>query len=298
MHNLLIILIIIIAFVLIILIKSKYEINKYVIKNEIIYDKKIRDKISIIFLSDLHEKVYGDNNYELINDILNNECKYIILGGDFIINSTKDIINNTIKYKNTIRFINDLSKLNEKYKKKIYFSFGNHELRLRYNNNPIFDQLVSNLEKNNITIIDDNFVELNNNIRLYAISIFKGFYNKSFIFNNKNKLLTSNIIKERLGELDKNKYNIILSHSPDYSDNLIDYGFDLVLSGHYHGGLIRLPIIGTVFSPDLMLFPMYSYGLYNKNGKYIYVSNGLGEHYLNIRFLNTPSFLKLYLLGE
>ena len=116
---------------------------------------------------------------------------------------------------------------------------------------------------------------------------------KSFIFNKKSNLLTDDIIKEHLGMIDKNKLNIVLSHSPDYADNLFSYGFDIVLSGHYHGGLIRLPIIGTLFSPDLMLFPKYSFGLYENDGKYVYVTNGLGEHFINIRFLNVPSFVEL-----
>ena len=301
MKNFLLIILLLIILILIILIKSKYEINRYEIKKESIKSYKIKDNIRLVFLSDLHEKVFDDDNEKLIDDIFNNNSEHIILGGDMIINSRSKLNNEYLKIDNTIEFLTKIKNKNEKSNKKIYYAFGNHELRLKYSNDEvkrnIFHQLVDHIKYCNINIIDDNYYDLDSDTRLYAISIFKGFYNKSFIFNKKSKLLNNEIIKERIGEIDKNKLNIILSHSPDYAENLIEYGFDIVLSGHYHGGLIRFPIIGTIFSPDLMLFPKYNYGLYKKDNKYIYVTNGLGEHFINIRFLNVPSFLELEILN-
>lgn len=301
MKNFLLIILILIILILIILIKSNYEINRYEIKKESIKSIKIKDNIRIIFLSDLHEKVFDGDNEKIIDDIFENNAEYIIFGGDMIINSRSKLNNEYLKIDNTIDFLSKVNTKNLKSNKKIYYAFGNHELRLKYSENEekrkVFDRLVEHIKKCNINIIDDEYYDLGPNTRLYAISIFKGFYNKSFIFNKKSKLLTKEIINERIGSIDKNKLNIILSHSPDYADNLLDYGFDIVLSGHYHGGLIRLPIIGALFSPDLMLFPKYSYGLYKRDNKYVYVTNGLGEHFINIRFLNVPSFLELEILN-
>ena len=300
MRNFLILIMILIILVLIILIKSKYEISRYEIKKEIIKSSKVNSNVKIVFLSDLHEKVYGDNNEKIINDIFSCDSEYIVIGGDLIINSKSKLNNKYLKIDNTIDFLTKIKNKNKDYNKKIYYAFGNHELRLKYSENEekrkIFDKLLDHIKNCNINIIDDEYFDLDSNIRLYAISIFKGFYNKSFIFNKKNNLLTNDIIKEHLGEIDENKLNIVLSHSPDYADNLLKYGFDMVLSGHYHGGLIRLPILGALFSPDLMLFPKYSFGLYENNGKYVYVTNGLGEHFINIRFLNVPSFVELEII--
>ena len=297
MRNFLIFIMILIILALIILIKSRYEISRYEIKKEIIKSSKVNSNVKIVFLSDLHEKVYGGNNEKIINDIFSCDAEYIIIGGDLIINSKSKLNNKYLKIDNTIDFLTKIKNKNKDYNKKIYYAFGNHELRLKYSENEekrkIFDKLLDHIKNCNINIIDDEYFDLDSNIRLYAISIFKGFYNKSFIFNKKNNLLTNDIIKEHLGEIDENKLNIVLSHSPDYADNLLKYGFDIVLSGHYHGGLIRLPILGALFSPDLMLFPKYSFGLYENNGKYVYVTNGLGEHFINIRFLNVPSFVEL-----
>ena len=301
MKNFLIIIMILIILILIVLIKSRYEINRYVIKKEIIKNNKIRNTIKLIFLSDLHEKVYDGNNEKLVNDIFDNDAEFIVLGGDLIINSKSKINNKYLRIDNTLDLLTKIKNRNESFNKKIFYAFGNHELRLKYSENEekrkVFDKLLKHIKDCNISIIDDGYVDLNSDTRLYGISIFKGFYDKSFIFNNKNKLLTNEIIKDRLGEIDKNKLNIVLSHSPDYADVLLAYGFDIVLSGHYHGGLIRLPILGTVFSPDLMLFPKYSYGLYKSNDKYVYVTNGLGEHFINIRFLNVPSFVEIEIDG-
>lgn len=300
MRNFLILIMILIILVLIILIKSRYEISRYEIKKEIIKSSKVNSNVKIVFLSDLHEKVYGGNNEKIINDIFSCDSEYIVIGGDLIINSKSKLNNKYLKIDNTIDFLTKIKNKNIDYNKKIFYAFGNHELRLKYSENEekrkIFDKLIDHIKNCNINIIDDEYFDLDSNIRLYAISIFKGFYNKSFIFNKKNNLLTNDIIKEHLGEIDENKFNIVLSHSPDYADNLLKYGFDIVLSGHYHGGLIRLPILGALFSPDLMLFPKYSFGLYENNGKYVYVTNGLGEHFINIRFLNVPSFVVLEIL--
>ena len=300
MRNFLIFIMILIILILIILIKSRYEINRYEIKKTTIKSSKVNNNVKMVFLSDLHEKIFYDNNEKLIDDIFKSDANHIILGGDLIINSKSKLNNKYLKIDNTIDFLTKINNKNKEYNKKIYYAFGNHELRLKYSENEekikIFDKLITHIKDCNINIIDDCYFDLDTNTRLYAISIFKGFYNKSFIFNKKSKLLTNDIIKEHIGEIDKNKLNIVLSHSPDYADNLFSYGFDIVLSGHYHGGLIRLPIIGALFSPDLMLFPKYSYGLYENDGKYVYVTNGLGEHFINIRFLNVPSFVELEIL--
>ena len=80
-------------------------------------------------------------------------------------------------------------------------------------------------------------------------------------------------------------------HKPDYAEDLIDYGYDLVLSGHYHGGLINIPFIGAVISPDFKLFPKYSIGNYKYKDSNVIVSAGLGEHFLKIRVNNTPEIV-------
>ena len=58
--------------------------------------------------------------------------------------------------------------------------------------------------------------------------------------------------------VDTEKYNILLTHNPNFIDAYTKWGADLTLSGHIHGGMIRLPIIGGIFSPGVTFFPKYS----------------------------------------
>ena len=79
-----------------------------------------------------------------------------------------------------------------------------------------------------------------------------------------------------------------------YFDYYAKWGADLVLSGHVHGGLLRLPIIGGVISPQIKLFPKYTGGLYKLNKAVMIVSRGLGTHTIRFRFFNPPELVVVH----
>ena len=85
-----------------------------------------------------------------------------------------------------------------------------------------------------------------------------------------------------------NYYKIALIHEPDELDNIKDKGFDLVLSGHSHGGQVRLPIIGKIITPPGS--KKYYDEYYNVNDTKMYVSYGLGTSLLRLRLFDHPSF--------
>lgn len=83
-------------------------------------------------------------------------------------------------------------------------------------------------------------------------------------------------------------YKIAIIHEPDELDNIKDKGFDLVLSGHSHGGQVRLPIIGKIITPPGS--KKYYDEYYNVNDTKMYVSYGLGTSLLRLRLFDHPSF--------
>lgn len=89
-----------------------------------------------------------------------------------------------------------------------------------------------------------------------------------------------------LGNPEKKCFNLLIAHNPDYFDAYADWGADLTVSGHVHGGLMRLPFLGGVISPKLRLFPHYDGGRFEKDGKEMILSRGLGTHTLPIRIFN------------
>jgi predicted MPP superfamily phosphohydrolase len=107
--------------------------------------------------------------------------------------------------------------------------------------------------------------------------------------------LTSEEILNRMGESDKGKYNILLAHQPKYFPLYQEWGADLILSGHLHGGMVRLPFIGAVFSPDGELFPKYSAGQYTLQDSMLVVSRGVGIGSRGFRVLNRPELVLITL---
>ena len=92
----------------------------------------------------------------------------------------------------------------------------------------------------------------------------------------KDRNVNYDYINDRIGSINKNNYNILVAHNPTDADAYENYGFDLVLSGHIHGGIIILPKLGGVFSPEYRFFPKYYRGLYTLKKMKLIVSRGLG----------------------
>ena len=99
---------------------------------------------------------------------------------------------------------------------------------------------------------------------------------------------------ENLPEL-QDEFKILLAHNPAYMDAYLDWGADLVLSGHLHGGLVRVPGLGGIVTPQGFLFPKYSGEMTQEGERTVIVSRGLGSHTLNIRLFNTPELISIHL---
>ena len=73
------------------------------------------------------------------------------------------------------------------------------------------------------------------------------------------------------------------------------WGADLTVSGHLHGGYVRLPGIGGIVSPQMRPFPKYDRGLYEEYGQYLAVSAGLGDHHMPVRIGNPRELVVLHI---
>lgn len=83
-------------------------------------------------------------------------------------------------------------------------------------------------------------------------------------------------------------YKILLSHYPENTDYYVAAKYDLVLTGHAHGGMFRLPFIGGIYAPGQGLFPKYDAGLYTKGATDLVVNRGIGNSTIPLRFNNQP----------
>jgi predicted MPP superfamily phosphohydrolase len=110
--------------------------------------------------------------------------------------------------------------------------------------------------------------------------------------------LEQDFINNKLGEINRDEYNILLAHTPFFFEDYEKYGVDLVLAGHVHGGIIRLPKVGGLLSPNREFFPKYDFGKYIKNNTTMLLSKGLGGSKVLIRFACKPEIVSITLKSK
>lgn len=250
------------------------QITYYTVKS-----KKIPSPFNgfkILHLSDLHNMSFGKNNYKLINKINNENPDIVVMTGDMV----------NAYSPNLDIFISLAREISKCY--TTYYIVGNHEQSL---SNRKYKQLMNELKTIGIKTLDNERIKIiknNKHINLYGLWFHIKYYKSTQIgyFKNANFEIEEN--KKLLGEIDYNSYNILLTHNPLYFETYSDWGADLVLAGHIHGGMIRIPFIGGVLSPERKLFPKYNAGSYKINNKELIVNRGLGHSLLGIRIFNRP----------
>ena len=110
--------------------------------------------------------------------------------------------------------------------------------------------------------------------------------------------MPAHYIEEKVGNPASGHFQILLAHSPLFFANYADWGADLTLCGHFHGGTIRLPGLGGVMTPQYQFFLPWCAGIFEDQGHYMAVSRGLGTHSINIRLNNRPQLLVLHICPQ
>lgn len=231
----------------------------------------------IMLISDLHNCEYGKNNEKLFKAIDKVCPDYIMIAGDLVIGNTKydtDI---------ALHFINTIAK-----KYEVFYANGNHEQRMRENRNIYGNRyrlFIRGFDKS-IHIINNRYFDINDKVRVTGFVAHNRFFSKFRLPEMKRRY-----ILKRIKRRDRDKYNILIAHSPEYLETYKDWGADLVLSGHNHGGIVRLPLIGGVISPQYKIFDRYDKGVFTKDSTKMILSAGLGSHTINFRFNNRPEIV-------
>lgn len=243
-------------------------IKEYAYKNKKLPKEFIGNKI--VHFSDLHfASTIGEKELKdivkKINDLKPDIC---VFTGDLIEREYK------INTKERKIIVDELGKINAKLGK--FAVIGNHD----YEKND-FDQIMT----------EANFKVLNNTNEL--------------VFNKSNTPITivgtTSLIKshQKLDEAfahqkDNDYFTIFLAHEPDTLQNARKFDIDLMLSGHSHGGQVRLPFIGAIITP--LGSKVYYEEHYKVDETDLYVSSGIGTSTLKIRFFNKPSInlIRLY----
>ena len=126
------------------------------------------------------------------------------------------------------------------------------------------------------------------NVCLYGLDLPRAYYKRLI-----KKPLREEVLTSMLGTMQPDRCNVLLAHNPDYFRTYCTLHPDLIVSGHNHGGVVRLPGLGGVISPRLHPFPKYDYGVYESADikTKMVVTAGCGMHSIHIRINNPPEMV-------
>ncbi|MGL5754652.1 MAG: metallophosphoesterase [Paraclostridium sp.] len=265
---------------------GKLEITRHEIQNTKI--PKEFNGFKIVQVSDLHNKSFGKNNEKLLRLIESENPDIVVVTGDLVEGDNKN-------FHIALNLIDELVK-----KYEVYHIIGNHEqksLIKKYKKE--YETYFKNLYNKSIKNLNNDKLCLNrgnSSINIYGLIVPLNYYPYFFKnYKNRKNRLEDKFIHQSLGMINKEEYNIMLAHTPFFFEDYEEYGVDLVLSGHVHGGIIRLPGVGGILSPNREFFPKYDFGKYEKNDTTMLLSKGLGGSKVLIRLNCKPEIVSITL---
>ena len=216
-------------------------------------------------ISDLHNAEFGTDNQKLI-DILKSEAPdAIVITGD-LIDARRT---NTEIAESFARRCMEIA--------DCYYVPGNHEARL----GDTYDAFESALIADGVNVLRNGSVRIRKEmdaIRIIGVD--------DPAFAKASDAITN--LDAALEALSSDDFTILLAHRPELIDEYSKWGIDLVLSGHAHGGQIRLPGIGGLYAPGQGFFPRYTSGNYTVGDTEMIVSRGIGNSAFPLRVNDRP----------
>jgi len=257
-----------------------------------VYSGKVESPVRAVLLTDLHQKTFGEGSQKLLDRIGGVAPDLILIAGDTVTSGSADIAY-------AVELCTQLQNI-----APVYYGMGNHENRVVYgmdltkkNLDAIggdgdfgdFSTLVKDsslldgLKAAGVTVLQNSaaVVEVNgSSIAIGGIST-----NRDASWPYSGAFLTD-FMSENAGRCE-----ILLSHYPNPAHALADSGIDLILSGHNHGGVIRLPGIGGLYASGEGFFPEDDAGMTSIGASTFIISRGLGGHGLVPRLFNPPELV-------
>ena len=224
------------------------------------------DGCRIVVLSDLHGAEFGEDNADLFETVAEQAPEYIFYLGDL-----ED------KYRGPEPGFAETAAAGLSAIAPTYYVTGNHEWAIGD-----VPELKERLEAQGVTVLSNSFVTLERNGDTVVLA---GIDDPNGYADQKPPETVAAEVYAACGD----PFWMLLAHRNDHFEAQYSLlGADLVLSGHGHGGIIRLPFTDGLLSTDRTLFPSYTAGLYEANGSALFVTRGLGNSGPSFRLFNRP----------
>ncbi len=231
---------------------------------------KIKTPLRLLVLSDLHSSRFGKDQRKLLTLVEETQPDFILFPGD--------TVDDVLPREPALQLVGSLAQNHP-----CLLVTGNHEYRT-------YDMpaLKKQLTELGVMVLENRSAG-SDQVVVHGLEDPEG---------------VEDLFAARLEELGKNvdsgRFNILLTHRPERFEEYIPYGFDLVLSGHTHGGQWRLPgVVEGLFATGQGLFPTYVGGSYVKQSCRMIVSRGLSKKHIWIpRIFNPPEVVLVQLLPK
>lgn len=249
--------------------------------NYTVESDKIDGNIRLAVISDLHASKYGNGQITLIKAIDNADPDIILLTGDIFeedrgFDNVKDL----------------LSHIGKKY--TCFFVTGNHEYQFPADE---LHKIRSLVRSYGIAILDDSSNLLTVNGEQIRIAGVNDAQSEMFVeLDESGRVIERPKFNEALTSLSEvaadGTFTVLMSHRPEFFEKYVSLGFDLTVSGHAHGGQVRIPgIMNGLLAPGEGLFPKYAGGYYEEDGRVMIVSRGLCKMIFRPRVFNRPELV-------
>ena len=265
---------VLIALICICLAVTVWDSNRFVTIACEIKSDKITKPCRLVLLADLHNKSFGEGNERLLAAIDKAAPDGILVAGDML---------TAMRGADYSQALSLMEQLSARY--RVYYGMGNHEYRLGLypDDYPgMYEGYMSGLKRAGIEPLINETVYLPEcNIAVCGAQI-----DRAYFRHFRRKPMETSYLSKLLGTPDGEIFQLLIAHNPVYFDVYARWGADLVVSGHVHGGIMRLPVLGGVLSPALTLFPKYDGGMFKEDNSTMILSRGLSSHTPPVRIFN------------
>lgn len=221
------------------------------------------DGLRVAELSDLHGRSFGKNNVRLLRTLQKARPDMICICGDLFDEQT-----DLTMLEPLLTGLTDIA--------PVYYVTGNHEWQVKN-----LREILQKMRAWGVTVLENEERVL---FRGGAEMVVAGVHDPCGPYDMK----TPAALVRELRSAQGNDFILMLSHRNDELAMWSQLGVQLVLSGHCHGGVVRLPFVGGVFGTRRELFPEYDAGVYRQDGTTLFVSRGLGYTNVHFRLFNRP----------
>lgn len=227
-----------------------------------------------VLISDLHNKVYGNHNDKVIAAVRRINPDFILLAGDMVTSKASEDMTPAIEL---------VQALCREY--RVYYGLGNHESKMKDCRDKFGDKYAVLRE----AVTAAGAVLLDNagcTLPEYNMVITGLDLDLKYFAHFKKGQMAKDYLNRTIGRAQSHRCNILIAHNPDYFKEYAAWGADLVVAGHVHGGIMRLPLLGGVIAPSYTLFPKYDGGVFTEADSVMLLGRGMGSHTLPFRFFN------------